>query len=180
MFTCIYGVLYGSDCLSGDVQSISRGALFACMGILCVCARRLCVLLIESNVVFFLSVQNHHGSALLAHRFCRSSQVIYIQGIWTKSNLRQCFNPSSDGCIFLGLLCRRCRTWMKLSVSFHVQSQMIGPRETPFAVATLEWFGARVLPVVPRQFVASGKPPLASLPRTFVRLFTWNHVKQYD
>lgn len=54
----------------------------------------------------------------------------------------------------------------------HVQGQVVAPRETSGAEAALERLGARVLPVVPREFVGPGEPPLAAFPGTLVRFLT--------
>lgn len=48
---------------------------------------------------------------------------------------------------------------------------MVATRETAIAVPTFEWLGARVLAVMARQLVRAGKPPFATLPTAFVRLF---------
>lgn len=54
----------------------------------------------------------------------------------------------------------------------HVQGQVVAPREASGAEAALERLGARVLPVVPREFVGPGEPPLAAFPGTLVRFLT--------
>lgn len=62
----------------------------------------------------------------------------------------------------------------------HMKRQMIRPAERSLAQVAAEGFLARVLPVVPRQFVGSGELPCASVPRALVRLFSckkrWNFV----
>ena len=58
------------------------------------------------------------------------------------------------------------------NVAFHVQGQVIGPREGPFAQTALERPVARVFAVVASQFVAAREFPAAALPRTLVRLLT--------
>lgn len=57
-------------------------------------------------------------------------------------------------------------------MSLHVQGQVVRPGEGPLAVGALERLDPGVLPVVPRQLVRAGEPPLATLPGTFVRLLT--------
>lgn len=54
----------------------------------------------------------------------------------------------------------------------HVQGQVVAPREASGAEAALERLGARVLPVVPRELVRPGEPPLAAFPGTLVRFLT--------
>ena len=58
------------------------------------------------------------------------------------------------------------------SVALHVQRQVVRPRERPRAEVTLERLEARVLSVVPGQFVRPSILPLAALPRALVRLLT--------
>lgn len=53
-------------------------------------------------------------------------------------------------------------------MAFHVQRQVVRSGKAPVAVAALERFRARVLPVVARQLVAAGETPLAALPRALV------------
>jgi len=55
-------------------------------------------------------------------------------------------------------------------VSLHVERKMVGPRERSLADGTLERLGSGVLPVVARQLVRSGEPPLALGPVALVRL----------
>jgi len=64
--------------------------------------------------------------------------------------------------------------WLCLRLSevpFLVQRQMVGPRETSLAVATLEWFGASVLAVMAGQLIRPGKAPATTDPFAFVRFF---------
>lgn len=61
-----------------------------------------------------------------------------------------------------------------LWMTFHVQRQMIGSRKTTITVLALERLGARVLAIVPRQFITACESPLATLPRALVRLLTCN------
>jgi hypothetical protein len=55
-------------------------------------------------------------------------------------------------------------------VSLHVERKMVGPREGSLADGTLEGLGSGVLPIVARQLVRSGEPPLALWPVALVRL----------
>jgi len=57
-------------------------------------------------------------------------------------------------------------------VSLHVERKMVGPRERSLADGTLEGLGSGVLPVVARQLIRSGEPPLALRPVAFVRLLS--------
>lgn len=57
-------------------------------------------------------------------------------------------------------------------MSFHVQRQMIAPRERSLTDRAFERFRASVLTIVPRQLVAPRKSPLTFRPLTLVRLFT--------
>lgn len=66
----------------------------------------------------------------------------------------------------------------RLGVALHVEGQMVRAAEATVAVAALEGLRPGVLPVVAGQFVGSREPPLATFPRTLVRLFTWNETKQ--
>ena len=59
-----------------------------------------------------------------------------------------------------------------LLVPFHVQRQVIGARKASPAHQAFEGLSAGVLSHVPRQFVRSGKSPVASSPRAGVRFFT--------
>lgn len=49
---------------------------------------------------------------------------------------------------------------------------MVGPGETSVTVSALERLRSGVLPVVPGQFITSGKAPLASFPGALVGFFT--------
>ena len=51
-----------------------------------------------------------------------------------------------------------------LLMSFEMEGQVIGARETALAVNTFERFGAGVFPIVARQLVTAGESPLATLP----------------
>lgn len=61
-----------------------------------------------------------------------------------------------------------------LRVPLGVQRQVVRAREAALAVAAAERLRAGVLAVVSRQLVGPGEPPVAALPRAFVRLFSWN------
>lgn len=63
-----------------------------------------------------------------------------------------------------------------LSMTFHVQSQVVRPREASVAMAAFEGFGARVFPVVPGQLITSSESPLAAFPGTLVRLLTCKEI----
>lgn len=65
-----------------------------------------------------------------------------------------------------------------LSMTFHVQSQVVGPREASITMAAFEGFGARVFPVVPGQLITSCESPLAAIPGTLVRLLTCKEIIQ--
>ena len=58
------------------------------------------------------------------------------------------------------------------NVAFHVQGQVIGSGEGPFAQLTLERPVARVFAVVASQFVAAREFPSAIFPGALVRFFT--------
>jgi hypothetical protein len=60
---------------------------------------------------------------------------------------------------------------VRLRVAFHVQREVIRAREAAVTMPALEGFGARVFPVVARQLVRTGEPPLTTFPRAAVRLF---------
>ena len=49
-------------------------------------------------------------------------------------------------------------------MSLHVQGQVITSGKRPGTQMTLEGFGARVLAIMSRQFVGSGKLPTAAFP----------------
>ena len=59
--------------------------------------------------------------------------------------------------------------FLSSNVPFHVQGEMIGSRETSFAKLTLKRFDARMLAIMPRQFVGARKSPRATVPRTVIR-----------
>lgn len=61
----------------------------------------------------------------------------------------------------------------RLSMSLHMQSQVIRATEATFAMGALERLGPCVLAIVTGQFVGPRKPPLASLPGAFVRFLPW-------
>ena len=62
-----------------------------------------------------------------------------------------------------GVVC--CRLVGRLLlVSFEVKSQVVRTGEAALTVNALEWLGTRVLAVVARQLVRTGKSPLTSLP----------------
>ena len=63
-------------------------------------------------------------------------------------------------------------------VPLHVQRQVVGAREGPVAHLALEGLGARVLAVVPGEFVRPREPPLALGPVAPVRLLTWSKKKR--
>ena len=52
----------------------------------------------------------------------------------------------------------------RLLVSFEVKSQVVGTGEAALAVDALERLSARMLAVVARQLVGTGKSPLTSFP----------------
>lgn len=54
----------------------------------------------------------------------------------------------------------------------HVEGQVIGAGEAPVADGALEGLGPRVLPIVARQFIRAGEPPVAAFPRALVGLLT--------
>lgn len=57
-------------------------------------------------------------------------------------------------------------------MAFHVQRQVVAPREAPFAHDALEGFGSGVLPVVAGQLIRSREAPLALWPLAGVGFFT--------
>lgn len=61
----------------------------------------------------------------------------------------------------------------RLSMSLHMQSQVIRATEATFAMGALERLGPCMLAIVTGQFVGPRKPPLASLPGAFVWFLSW-------
>jgi len=55
-------------------------------------------------------------------------------------------------------------------MTFHVEGEMIGPRESSFALSTTERFVAGVFSEVPRQLIGAGEFPCAAFPSAVVRL----------
>lgn len=64
----------------------------------------------------------------------------------------------------------------RLSMSLHMQSQVIRTTEATFAVGAFERLGPCMLAIVTGQLVGPRKPPLASLPGAFVRLLSWKQT----
>ena len=60
----------------------------------------------------------------------------------------------------------------EVSMSFHMQRQMVTSRKLSFAQMALEGFGPGVFAVMPGQFVRPRKLPTAAFPRTLVWLFS--------
>lgn len=56
-------------------------------------------------------------------------------------------------------------------MSFHVKSQMVGPRKRSFTYGTLKWFSSGVFSVMACEFVRSGKSPFAFGPLALIRFF---------
>ena len=56
-------------------------------------------------------------------------------------------------------------------MSLHVEGQVVAPTEAPVTMRALERFLSRVFPVVTRKLVTARKPPRATFPCTFIRLF---------
>ena len=59
-----------------------------------------------------------------------------------------------------------------ISVSFHMQRQMVAPRKLSFAQMALERLGASMFAVMSGQFVRPRKLPTAPFPRALIRLFS--------
>ena len=59
-----------------------------------------------------------------------------------------------------------------LSVSFHVETEMVTPGKSSITEMTLERFHSCVFPVMSRQFVRPSELPVTTLPTTAVRLLT--------
>ena len=59
-----------------------------------------------------------------------------------------------------------------LSVSLHVETEMVTPGKSPITEVTFEWFHSCVFPVMSRQLIRSSKLPVTTLPATAVRLLT--------
>jgi hypothetical protein len=76
----------------------------------------------------------------------------------------------------VGLGTARCPSLGMLlgQVALHVKGEVVAPGEGPLADGALEGLGAGVLPVVARELVAAGEPPLALRPLALVRLLTCN------
>jgi len=66
---------------------------------------------------------------------------------------------------------RRKDTFLN-SMSLVVQGQMIGSRKASITILAFERFTSGVFSEMPSQLVTSSKPPLATIPRTFVWLFS--------
>lgn len=62
----------------------------------------------------------------------------------------------------------------------HVEGQVIGAGEAPVADGALEGLGPRVLPIVARQFIRAGEPPVAAFPRALVGLLTWKRARRNE
>lgn len=71
---------------------------------------------------------------------------------------RRCSEGAEGGSLAFGLM------------PLHVERQMIGPGEGPFADSALERLGARVLAVVAGQLIGPGEAPLAFWPLAMVGL----------
>lgn len=59
-----------------------------------------------------------------------------------------------------------------LTVSFHVQCQMIRTWKASIAVTAFKWFSTGVFSIMARKLVATSKSPFTTIPRAFVWLFT--------
>jgi len=62
---------------------------------------------------------------------------------------------------------------------FHVQSQMVGPSETPVACIALKRFSAGMFSVVARQFVRTRESPVATRPMAQIWFFTFTKIFDY-
>lgn len=64
-------------------------------------------------------------------------------------------------------------------VPLHVERQVIGAGEAAVADGALEGLCPCVLPVVARQFIRAGEPPVAAFPCALVGLLTWNTARRH-
>lgn len=70
--------------------------------------------------------------------------------------------------------------WMFRHVTLGVEGQVVGPGEGALANVAGERLGAGVLPVVPRQLVGPGEPPLALGPLAPVRFLSCNKGRKKE